>query len=54
MKLPEFMEQLRKDNTAFEKFYQVGIDGPDPYYEEMDEGEWYEQFLAWLSMQGPS
>ena len=51
MKLSEFMNRVRKDAASFEEFYRLGMEGPDEYFADMDEADWYEQYEAWLSLQ---
>lgn len=51
MELSEYMVNLRKQVDKFEEKYRDGQrTQPDLYASDLDEGDWYEQFDAFLSM----
>jgi len=51
MTLYEFEKDMQKELKKFkERWISGSILNSDHYPNELDEGEWYDQFLAWLSL----
>lgn len=52
MRLSEFADAMRKDVAKFESDWLRRRQLSQKQYPlEMDDGEWYEHFLIWMSMQ---
>jgi len=47
MTLDDFIEKLKSDADKFKEFYQHGIDTTDYFDPELDESDWFEQFIFW-------
>ena len=50
MKVSEFIESMHNDIDGFNKYWHENMEEfPEHYPKEMDEGEWFEQFMLWIT-----